>query len=167
MYNISGWIQGCLALYSLEFSTLQCLYADSDCFPLLLNYLAQMTFMFIQRQSLSVEIHPLVYNHKVSGFPPNTPISIIIKQLMVEQWNPSLSYEHFYEACAPAYCSYSQSVHQASFIGVIIKLVSLTGGIVASLRILTPHLVKSFLRFLTVFKKKPKPKKPEQGNHFK
>ncbi|UJR07421.1 hypothetical protein I4U23_011707, partial [Adineta vaga] len=160
IYNISGWMQGCLAIDSLLLSTLQCLYVDSDCFPRILNYLAIRNLVSISLLSSSLRIQPLVYESAVSRFPPDTSVSLIVKELMMEQWNPSLSYQHFYESCAPIYCSYSQTVRKESFIGVIIKLVSMIGGIVVSLRMLIPHLVKFISRVST--KPKENPKQPEQ-----
>ncbi|CAF1350011.1 unnamed protein product, partial [Adineta ricciae] len=154
IYNISGWIQGCLAIDSLQLSTFQCLYIDSSCFPLLLSYVYGLNDATANLRSSSLRIEPLVYNSAMSHFPPNTSISIIMKEMMVEQWNPSLSYEYFYQACAPVYCSYSQIIHKENFLGVIVKLISMIGGIVVSLRILTPHLVKFILGFSKTFKKK-------------
>ncbi|CAF4901548.1 unnamed protein product [Rotaria sp. Silwood1] len=159
IYNVSGWIQGCLAIDSLQFSTLECLYVDSNCFPFLLSYLPKMNYLPTYLQPSSLRIQPLVYDPALSRFPPKTSISMIIKELMVDQWNPSSSHEYFYEACAPIYCSYSQRIRKDNFIRVVIMLVSMIGGIVVSLRILTPHFVKFILQLSTMFKKTP-----EQGN---
>ncbi|CAF2840240.1 unnamed protein product [Rotaria sp. Silwood2] len=118
-----------------------------------------MIYLPTSLQSSSLRIQPLVYDPALSRFPSKTSISMIIKELMVDQWNPSSSHEYFYEACAPIYCSYSQRIRKENFIRVVIMLVSMIGGIVASLRILTPHFVKFVLKFLTMFKKTS-----EQGN---
>ncbi|UJR17612.1 hypothetical protein I4U23_004508 [Adineta vaga] len=109
-HNIVGFIQGCLISDSLLFSTFQCLYADSDCFPFLMSYLGTSV---IGSRSLmsSSHIQPLVYDPTKNRYPPNTSISFIIKELMLEKWNPSSSYRQFYESCAPKYCSYSEIRH--------------------------------------------------------
>ncbi|UJR34784.1 hypothetical protein I4U23_027565 [Adineta vaga] len=153
IYNIDGWFQGCLAMDSLLFSTFQCLYKDSDCFPIVLSYLDNGDEYFLDFSS-SFNLQPLVYDPTASRYPPNTSFSIIIEELMIEQWNPVLSYELFYKSCAPLYCSYSQKIRKTTFIGVIITLVSMLGGIVVSLRILTPYLVNLSLNFLKIFKRK-------------
>lgn len=158
IYNVSGWIQGCLTIDSLQLSTLECFYVDSDCFPLLLSYVLKMSDLFTALQTPSLRLQPLVYDSAVSRFPPKTSISTVIQELMVEQWKLSLSYEHFYEACAPLYCSYSQSIQKKDVIGVTVVLVSMIGSIVVLLRMVTPHLVKFSLRLSATSRKKP-----EQG----
>ncbi|CAF1531434.1 unnamed protein product [Adineta ricciae] len=96
---------------------------------------------------------PLIYNSTATRFPPNTTISIMFKEMMIEQWNPSSSYEVFYGLCAPKYCTYSQRIRTQNFSGVIVTLISMVGGIVVSLRIGTPYFVKFILKLLTIFKK--------------
>lgn len=93
------------------------------------------------------EIRPLVYDPKSNHFPPNTTIELLIKNLMIEQWNPSYSYKQFYESCAPNYCTYSQRIRTKTSLGIIITLVSMIGGLTVSLRLITPFLVK-FIYFL-------------------
>ncbi|CAF4024878.1 unnamed protein product [Adineta steineri] len=161
IYSVSGWVQGCLAMDSLLLSTLQCLYADSDCFPLLLRYTDKNWF---NRQP-SLIIRPMVYNPTMSNFPPNTPVSMMFREMMIEQWNPSLSHKSFYESCAPIYCTYSQKIRTKSFVGVIIELIATIGGIVALLRIVTPYLIKFILQLPTICKKKEQHQPRERVHH--
>ncbi|UJR18380.1 hypothetical protein I4U23_005284, partial [Adineta vaga] len=153
-YNVSGWIHSCLAIDSLLSSTLQCLNIYSDCFPIILNYLAKFDSMKERINTLTYRIHPLVYDPTVSHFPLNTSISKIVSEMMVEQWNFVSSYEKFYDACAPIFCSYFQEVREENFTRVIIKLISVIGGIIVLLRILTPHIVKFISKLPTLCRKK-------------
>ncbi|UJR19493.1 hypothetical protein I4U23_022622 [Adineta vaga] len=153
-HNISGWIEGCSPFDSLLLSTLQCLYDDSDCFRFLLNYISKINTDSLTLSSSLYRIKPLIYDPTMSHYPPNTSISMTIKELMIEQWNPSSSYKQFYESCAPLSCSYSLSIHKQNFLGVIVILASMIGGIVVSLRILTPYLVKCVIKLTTIFNKK-------------
>lgn len=161
---VPGWFQGCQPMESLLLSTLQYLYAESDYFPILSYSLRMNVIYSLIDVPPSFNLQLLVYNSTVSRFPPNTSISKITSEMMVEQWNPSLSYQRFYEACAPIYCSYSRTIHKETFIGIIIQLISTIGGIVVSLRILTPHVVKLILSF----SRKPNrnPNETEQSNSF-
>lgn len=163
-YSVPGWIHSCLAINSLSLSTLQCLYVDSDFFRFLSYSLGISYYYWSITNSESFDIQLLVYNSLLSRFPPNTSISIIMKEMMVEQWKPVLSYQHFYKSCAPIYCSYSRTILKESAIGVIIILVSMIGGIVVSLRLITPHVVEFILRFLT--KTNQNLRETEQGNHL-
>ena len=150
LINIPNWIQSCSSLDSILFSTFECLY-DPDFFPVLL-YITDYSFPSqIVTPSSPDDVHTLTYDPKVSNFPPNTSISIILKELMIEQWHLSLSYPQFYDACAPVYCSYSQTVRKENFLGIIVQLVSMLSGITVSLRFLTPHIVKLIVRLIKKF----------------
>ncbi|CAF1391349.1 unnamed protein product [Adineta ricciae] len=166
IHNLSGWIESCLARNSILFSSLQCLYKDSNCFLLLMSYIRKIDTNALSLLSSSTRLQPLDYNPINSRFPPNTTISILVEELMIEQWNPILSYEQFYESCAPLYCLYSQSVRKQNFLGVIITLISMIGGIVVSLRIFTPRLIKFTLKFLDLFKKKSQEIQHNDGNRL-
>ncbi|CAF1425963.1 unnamed protein product, partial [Adineta steineri] len=153
IYNVPGWIRGCLPVDSLLLSTLQCLYVDSDCFPFLLSYTTKV-FDLVGRNQSSLVIHPMVYNPTMSHFPPNTSVSTMFREMMIEQWNRSSSYQSFYESCAPIYCTYSKTIRTENFVDVVIKLISTIGGIVALLRIVTPYLIKFIAQLPTICKKK-------------
>ncbi|CAF1494456.1 unnamed protein product, partial [Adineta steineri] len=141
-------IRRCFALDSLLSTSLQCLYEDSDCFPLLMAKLYAIFDTF----SLT-DFSPLIYNPATTLFPPNISVSIMFKEMMIEQWNPSVSYKSFFESCAPTYCTYSQRMHKENFLGVIVTLIGMIGGIIVSLRFVTPYLVKIIITLLKKLKK--------------
>ncbi|CAF4210813.1 unnamed protein product, partial [Adineta steineri] len=87
---------------------------------------------------------PLINDPTRSRFPPNTLVSTIFKEMMVEQWNVSSSYKDFYESCAPIYCTYSEKIRTKTISGIILTLMSVIGGLVVSLRLITPYLVRFF-----------------------
>ncbi|CAF1281000.1 unnamed protein product [Adineta steineri] len=157
VYIIPGIVKGCFIINSLLYSTLQCLYVDSDCFPNLVSFLLGGNHY---------HLHPLIYNPTLSKYPPNTSVLEIVKELMIEQWNPLYIYEPFYESCAPSYCTYSKNIRTKNTMGVITTLVSLIGGLTVALRLITPQLVKLFYWLLTLNKKK-KEKQPQQGNDYR
>ncbi|CAF1166616.1 unnamed protein product [Adineta steineri] len=114
------------------------------------------------------DLHPLVYDPERSRFPPNTLISIIIKEMMVEQWNPSLSYKDFYESCAPNYCTYYKKIRTKTIVGIFTSLLSMIGGLAVSLRLITPHFIKFlFNLWATIRKRKQEQQEQQQqqGNH--
>ncbi|CAF4140026.1 unnamed protein product, partial [Adineta steineri] len=143
LYVIPSSIRGCLNSDSLLLSTLQCLYADSDCFPILLSYLSKD----YGTDDLKISLHnisPLINDPTRSRFPPNTLVSTIFKEMMVEQWNASWPYKNFYESCAPIHCTYSEKIRTKTIAGIILALMSVIGGLVVSLRLITPYLVRFF-----------------------
>ncbi|CAF1498690.1 unnamed protein product, partial [Adineta ricciae] len=162
IYNMSGWVEGCLPRDSVFLSTLQCLYKDEYCFLFFLSYVTQTVTDGLSHSSLS-RFKPLIHD-PTSHYLPNTTISTIVDRLMLEDWNSTSSYEKFYESCAPIYCSYSESIRKHTFLGIMMILVSMIGGIVLSLRILTPYLVKFTLRVLRILETKPNQTQQIQQN---
>ncbi|CAF1507960.1 unnamed protein product [Adineta ricciae] len=161
-YNVSGWVRTCQTTDSLLLSTLEHFYIDSDSFPFFIYSLGATFINFGILSQSPLNTKHIAYNPSISRFPPNTPISIIVKELMVEQWNLSLSYEDFYKACAPMYCSYPKTIRKNSFIEVIVVIVSMMGGIVVLWRILTHPVVKFILR--SVKRTYRNPRETEPGN---
>lgn len=155
-YVVPGSTAGCSSIDSLLQSTLECFYLGSNCFSILMNYI-QNIYNWNVEDPLWPNIQPFLYNSTLSNFPPNSSISLITKNIMIEHWNPSYSYKHFYDLCAPSYCTYSERTRTRTITGAITALVSMLGGLVVSLRLITPHLVKLFNRLLS-----KKVKKQEQ-----
>ncbi|CAF1238357.1 unnamed protein product [Adineta ricciae] len=159
IYNIPGWMQGCFTLDSLLLSTFQLVYMNSDDFLNFMNHI-QLGETGLGKISSPFRLQPLFYDPKTSHYPPNTSISTIIKELMIEQWNPSLTYEQFYKSCAPNYCSYPEKIRNNNFIGVIIILISMISSIVIVLKLLTPRLVQAIFKILARFNKTTRQTQP-------
>lgn len=145
VYKIRGLVSGCSPMKSLLLSTLECFYSDSDCFSIVLTYVEQAYIWNVVNPDW-FDVHPLIYDSTLSRFPPNTSISEIVKDVMIEQWNVSFSYKNFYQTCAPNYCTYTQFIRVNSIIEIIIAFVSMIGGLVVSLRLITPYFVKFVFR---------------------
>ena len=166
-YIVPGLTEGCFFMDSLLLSTLECFYSDSDCLPIIIDYIQRAYFQYTEYPSW-FDVRPLVYDSRLSRFAPNTSIAMIVKNIMVEQWNPSSSYNRYYESCAPSHCTYSHTIRTKTTVGVLITLVSMIGGLSVSLRLITPQLVK-FLFFLLRLKDKRQQQQQQQqqqrGNH--
>ena len=142
-YLVPGAVAGCFVIDSLLFSTLECFHMNS-CLSMYYKQIDKTITM----QSKNITWFypkPLVYDEASSHFPLNDSLSVIVKEMMVEQWNSSYSFKHYYEVCAPSYCTYSDMTRTNSFIGVLIKLISTVAGLIAALRLITPQLVKMVL----------------------
>ncbi|CAF1458002.1 unnamed protein product [Adineta ricciae] len=160
-HNISGWIHRCTHMNSLLYSTLECFYEDSECFPFVLRHLDKQ--LENVHFSLSNSIEPLISNQNLSQFSPNTTISNIFKEIMIEEWNISLFYDLFYKECSPIHCTYSKKVRKENFLGVIIILISMINGIMVSLRILTPRLILFSFKLLEILSKKKRKRRIQQN----
>ncbi|CAF1446796.1 unnamed protein product [Adineta steineri] len=89
-------------------------------------------------------VPPLTYDQASSHFPPKTTLSMIFEDLMVDQWNFVHSYELYWEACAPTSCSYTVTANKNNFVGIILIMISMIGGLSAALRLITPILINFF-----------------------
>ena len=149
-YILPGIVSSCYLIDSLLHSTLQCFYSNSNCTSILINYIQQNNYRYNDYPKW-IDIHPLQFNSTNTRFYPNTKIESIVKQVMIEQWNPSIRYDHYYEACAPTHCTYEDKTRTKSEIALIISLMSFIGGLCSSLNIISPYLVQ-FCYTLSMFR---------------
>ena len=112
---IPGLIRKCYSFDSFLFSTLECFFSNSSCFPILMFYL-EKSFFYYDSDVLWIAMKPLVHTPTKNHFGPNTLLLTIVKELMIEQWNLNISFDHYYEACIPNSCSYSLMAHTDSFV---------------------------------------------------
>lgn len=159
-YIPPGLVQGCYMIDTLRLSTLECFYADSDCFPKLFQAIDRLADSF-DTPLPQVDVHPLRYNAALTRFPPRTLLSHIIEEMMIENWTVDESFDQYYSACRPNYCTYVHIQQNQHFLTVITSLISLVGGLTAALRILVPLLVK-----LLFFRSKSRAKPTRSGNLF-
>ncbi|CAF4121162.1 unnamed protein product, partial [Adineta steineri] len=127
-YVAPGLVGGCYTIDLLLLSTLQCFYTNSDCMNQLFYYINKTYPASTNNPNLYA--HALIYNQSSTRFPPNTLVSSIVKEMMIEQWNTLLSFSDYYEACAPSYCTYTQIKQATSFTELLVTLVSTIGGLV-------------------------------------
>ena len=79
-----------------------------------------------------------------SRFTLDAPFQTIVDELTIEQWNPTASYQHFFDKCRPISCSFTYRARPNFFIilGITIGLI---GGLNKILRLICPLLVRFFL----------------------
>ncbi|CAF1203034.1 unnamed protein product [Adineta ricciae] len=145
-YLLPEWKQSCSNIDSLLLSNLNCLYS-MDC---LSRMVRQVKILFLltyvsHSDPLWFEPRPLLYNSTVNHFSPTMSIGEVLNDIMVEDWNPSVSYENFYESCAPTHCTYTKRVRVKSLFEAIVTMISMIGGLMLAVRLCTIVLVKSIL----------------------
>ena len=155
---IPGFIRACSVLNSLLLSTLECFYSSTDCLSSLTNYMNQ-SYVRVDTHVPWFDPKPLVYDALTSRFVPNNSLSVIIKQMLLEEWHPTVAFDRYYEACAPRHCTFTYTTRTNGFVQVTIKMVSMLGGLIVMLRLISPYLVKCVLYLL-----KPKVGRRDEGN---
>jgi hypothetical protein len=130
MFDIPGLYRGCYIVEALLQSTLECFY-NQTCINQLQSHL---------RSSLPMTIIALN-----SSLPTNYSVTSTIQQLldglMVENWNVSLTYESYYNACQPIECIYTYETRNG-VVYIITTIIGLVGGLISVLRVFVPILVK-------------------------
>jgi hypothetical protein len=161
-YIVPGWVEGCSTIDSLFLSSLECFFSDSDCLPVVIDHIQNRYFRL--EDASWFDVRPLVYDRNLSRFPPKTSILMIVKHMMIEQWNSNFSYNLYYESCAPSYCTYSDTIRTKGAGEILVSLMSISGGLSSSLYLITPQLVKFvFYLFRLIFKRQRE--QQEQSNH--
>ena len=76
-----------------------------------------------------------------SPFAPTTSIYTILERLTIEQWSKNISYQSFFDQCAPEYCTYSIN-QRRDILLIITVLLGFFGGLNVTLKLLTPMIIR-------------------------
>lgn len=121
---LPGLFVGCYPLESLLKSTLECFY-NGSC----LEELQLMNTSFTQLD-----------NSLLRQFEENSTLEFLLSRLMVDGWSSNVSYENYYDQCAPSSCWYSYFEHRPA-VEVITSLLALYGGLVVITNVVVSMLL--------------------------
>ncbi|CAF2768986.1 unnamed protein product [Rotaria sp. Silwood2] len=133
LFFVSGMQAGCIPQTSLLSSTLECFF-NQTC----LNLVTSST-------DALVGVTPLNFTIGYSSFNPNTLVSNIFDQLMIESWHNTTDFGSYFEVCSPTVCTYSYS-QRFNVVYMITTLVSLTGGLCVAMHILSSFIIKFLIK---------------------
>ncbi|CAF0942861.1 unnamed protein product [Adineta steineri] len=128
-WAVPGMLSGCLPLDSMLESTLECLY-DQSCIDKISEALDS-----------SIRYTPLIADH--TRFHPVNIMKLdnITKQLFIEKWSESVSFEAYFNACHIDKCSYT--ISKRFNIGYISStVIAFYGGLSVGLTVTIPLLFK-------------------------
>ena len=128
---IPGLRSGCMPVDAILSSSLECFY-DQNCINAIIPYLNIPT-NFTAMNILTP-----------SRFPITSTVEAIVNELMVEDWNFNVSYDKYYNQCAPASCTYLK-LERRRFLYVLTTLIGLLGGVCSGLHAILPPFVR-FIR---------------------
>ena len=141
LFLVPGFVVGCTVFESLLATSLECLYSNSSCLSTMIEVWLNET---ISSEGLG-PIPPLDAS-LTTRFAQTDTILAIVSELMVEQWEPLLSFADYFQACAPSECSYSRE-ERRDLTSVFTILFSVFGGLSSLLRLLCPMIIRLFSRF--------------------
>ena len=154
--TLPGLVVGCWPIHGLRMSTLECFYSSS-CINTIISYLDYYTLIdgsppvnFTLPSELAISIAALD-NLIPSRFSPNTSIGTLIDELFLEQWSNTSSYEDYFKACAPSFCSYTY-IQRNDALFAITSVLGLYGGLTVCLR----FIAWNFIRFYRKIRYSPR-----------
>ena len=108
VYTIQGIRRGCLYLDSILLSSLSCFFSNACTFDLvdLISLGKPRPWGTVPIIDMSI-IPPLHFASTNSRFTVNDTVETILNQLFIDSWVNETSYERYFNACAPTYCTYS------------------------------------------------------------
>ncbi len=123
----------CLPTESALTSTLECWY-NNTCFGAVLAAYAREGVPDI------VDIMPLDANVP-SRFPRNATVQVMMNELLLENWTVTVSYEQFYNGCAPLFCIYTTE-QRFDWFYVIVTILGVYSGLSTGLKLILPIIVR-------------------------
>ena len=92
---------------------------------------------FWQNRTYSfAEFPPTLNANVISRFKTSTTVQSMVEQLMLESWSQNVTYESYFNQCAPRYCTYSV-IERRDVVFLITLLLGVFGGLSLLLRLLT------------------------------
>ena len=145
---LPGLVAGCSPIYGLRQSTLECLFS-SNCTNTILTHLHYHTQLdgsqprnFTPPTIVPFTIAPLNVS-KLTHFSSTTLVGSILDEAFIEQFEQTMSYENYFNACAPISCRYEYT-RSSDGVYVFTSLLALYGGLTISLRIIIWNTVRLY-----------------------
>ncbi|CAF1490320.1 unnamed protein product [Adineta ricciae] len=131
-FFVPGMNAGCTPFESLLYSTNECLL-DETCINQLIPY---MNYSLIKNNSFTAL--------KTSLSIWNITNENLAKELFIEDWIVTISYENYFNSCQPLFYQYTHDA-RPSFYEILIATLSVYGGLYAVLTLIVPNIV-TFIR---------------------
>lgn len=137
-YSFRNYYSGCYIVTALLPSALSCFF-DIDCVDFI-------TSVYVSYETLPLDLQPLDES-KLIASTVNTRVRELLNNLFVEQWNSTMNYSGFYEACSPLSCTYSFT-NRNGFLYILSEALGIIGGLVTILSIIVPNLTRIIMQKL-------------------
>ena len=130
LFSIPEFYVGCYVIEALLQSSLRCFHNQS-CINGLEVYLYPPAGTTLRALNSSMQ----------SRYSVSSTIESMINNLMIEEWNATIRYTKYYDACRPDKCGYSVEGRN-DLIYIITTVVGIVGGLTTVLKFTMPRLVK-------------------------
>lgn len=134
IYQEDSLRSGCFPVENALASSLACWY-DEKCFERIRELFNNSIMPFENISLLNVNL--------TSRFDLNSTVETIVNELFVEQWNESISFDLFYNQCAPVQCLYTTD-QRNNLLFVATRSIALYSGLNLVLALLVPIIITLF-----------------------
>jgi hypothetical protein len=141
--TVDGMVLGCHFLETILLSSLSCFYSET-CIKDVRNALGAYSFS------------PKNFKFKVPSirFNINDTVERIAYEMFIESWTTNVSYERFFNSCAPSYCTYTY-YYRFDALELLKMFLSVFAGLSLAFHFLVPHLVKMIEKIRRRFRVTP------------
>ena len=152
-HKVPGFIWRCSPLQSILKTDLRCLYSDNNC-------LTEFLLYYINFSAHAVPVPPLDPATLIRT-KSNSTVGELVDNLFVEEWRSSLSYEKYFESCAPEECQYIYN-RRANYLYTLTVFLATYSGLTLTLRLMVPFLLK----YLMGYRRPGRPRLAQQMGEF-
>ena len=145
---LPGLVVGCTPIHGFRLSTLECLFS-SNCINTILNHLQYYTQVngsepsnFTIPAEPPLSMVPLLKS-KLTTFKKTDAIGSLLDASFIDQLNQTVSFEHYFAACAPSKCYYT-FVQSNGILYILTSLLGLYGGLTISLRLIIWNTARTY-----------------------
>jgi len=149
IYTMEGFVLGCYFLETVLHTSLSCLYSISCINEFRQAYVSLPNAVENDDPALNIS-----FNSKITRFNVEHTIEILASQMFIESWTSNISYERYFNSCAPNYCTYTYYYRFDAF-DVLTTFLSIFSGLSVGLRFIVPHLVEIFTKIRNHFRIAP------------
>lgn len=137
-YTVEDIFHGCTPFDSILLSSLRCFFSNSCISDFLHAFPRGTRIMFWGSEIFSMS--PLKFSSNNASFRENDTVQTIIDRSLIDSWASEISYERYYNACAPLECTYLYG-RRLDIGYVFITFLSVYSGLSTVLRFVVPRLI--------------------------
>ncbi|CAF3874509.1 unnamed protein product [Rotaria sp. Silwood1] len=149
-YTLENIFMSCFIVDSILLSSLRCFFSDSCTADFKNGYISDIDSPFDVNNSLlgPYKTFPILTLSENSRYTMNDTIEMIVNNFFIDIWSSEISYEQYYNACAPIYCTYRYG-ERFNVLFTLTIFLTLFSRLSAGLRMIVPFSVKLVYKFLS------------------
>ena len=150
-YTIEGLRLGCYSLETILASSLSCFYSSTCIYKFRQRLRIPNDYLLFYQTSTNGTIE---FDSTKTRFNINDRIEILANEMFIESWSRNVSYERFFNSCAPVYCTHRE-YYRFDALELLTTFLSVYVGLSFGARILAPLLVKMVKKIRNRFRVVP------------